>query len=278
MRVAEARGGVPETLKSLARHYEARQSLIRQARSAAIYPIAVLVVASGVVAFITIWLLPKFIALLNDIKGRTALPLPSRALMAFSSFVSASGWWMIPLAMAGLPYLALQVYKTPAGKRAMDELALYVPVLGKLLQKIDTARFAQTLSVLLGSGVDVGASLDLTASVMRLDPYRRAVQGAKLKVLHGEELSQTLAESRRFGPDVIAIVGTGEETGQLPESLERLAGDYEEQVSYMVKNMGQLVQPLLMIILGAIVLFIILAVLLPYISLITSLSGGAGGG
>jgi type II secretory pathway component PulF len=278
IRVAEARGGVPETLHRLARHYEARQSLIRQARSAAIYPIAVLVVASGVVAFITIWLLPKFIALLNDIKGRTALPLPSRALMAFSSFVSASGWWMIPLAMAGLPYLALQVYKTPAGKRAMDELALYVPVLGKLLQKIDTARFAQTLSVLLGSGVDVGASLDLTASVMRLDPYRRAVQGAKLKVLHGEELSQTLAESRRFGPDVIAIVGTGEETGQLPESLERLAGDYEEQVSYMVKNMGQLVQPLLMIILGAIVLFIILAVLLPYISLITSLSGGAGGG
>src|SRR4051794_34291800 len=97
IKVAEARGGVPETLRMLSRHYEARQSLIRQARSAMIYPIAVLLVAGGVVALITVWLLPMFISLLNDIAGHGAtLPLPSRVLMAFSNFIQTLGWWLVP--------------------------------------------------------------------------------------------------------------------------------------------------------------------------------------
>ena len=91
-------------------------------------------------------------------------------------------------------------------------------------------------------------------------------------VLHGEELSVALDKTRRFGPDVIAVINSGEETGRLPETLDHLADDYEEQVEYTVKNLGQLVQPLLLIFLGGIVLFIILAVMLPYISMLSSLA------
>ena len=90
-------------------------------------------------------------------------------------------------------------------------------------------------------------------------------------ILEGGELSEALSASRRFGPDVIAIVESGEETGKLPETLDHLADEYEEQVSYMVKNMGQLLQPIIMVFLGGVVLFIILAVILPYISMLTSL-------
>ncbi|SIO63000.1 type II secretion system protein F (GspF) [Singulisphaera sp. GP187] len=274
IKVAEMRGGIPETLHRLAKHYEARQSLIRQARSAMIYPIAVLVIASGVVALITIFLLPQFIAMLKDVAHGAALPLPSRLLMAFSAFVGSSGWWMMPLVMIGGPILLFKLYQTKSGKGVMDRIALYIPVLGLLLMKIDTTRFARTLSVLLGSGVDVGTSLDLTAGVLQLDPFRDAVRRARAAVMSGETLTASLDDTRRFSVDVIAIVDSGEETGKLPESLDRLADDYDEQVAYMVKNMGQLVQPILLVILGGIVLFIILAIFLPYLSILTNLAGG----
>jgi type II secretory pathway component PulF len=140
------------------------------------------------------------------------------------------------------------------------------------MRKIDTTRFARTLGVLLDGGVDIGASLDLTADVVFLAPYRRALKGVREVVMEGTELSDALRATSRFDPDVIAIVNSGEETGKLPESLGRLADDYEEQVTYMVKNLGTLVQPLIMIFMGGVVLFIILAVFLPYIAMLTTLS------
>jgi type II secretory pathway component PulF len=100
------------------------------------------------------------------------------------------------------------------------------------------------------------------------------VRSVKEKVLAGQELGATLYATRQFSPDVIAVITTGEETGKLPESLEHLADDYDEQVSVMVKNLGHLVQPLVTVILGLIVLFIILAVMLPYIQILTSLGSG----
>lgn len=273
IRVAEARGGVPETLKSLSRHYEARQRLIRQARSAMIYPIAVLIIASGVIALLTIWLLPMFAELLRDIAGRGAvLPLPSRILLGFSAFVRSIGWFVLPAMFFGTPFVLLQAYRTGSGKKVMDRLALFIPVFGPLLRKLDTSRFSRSLASLLEAGVDVGTSLGLTRDIVRLEPYRAAVESTREQVLHGSEMSVALFETREFTPDVIAVIESGEETGKLPESLNHLADDYEEQVEYTVKNLGQLIQPLLMIFLGGIVLFIILAVLLPYISILTSLS------
>jgi type II secretory pathway component PulF len=273
IRVAEARGGIPETLRLLSRHYENRQSLLRQVRSAMIYPIAVIVVASGVVALITIWLLPMFASLLKDVaRGSADLPLPSRVLMAFSDFMRTAGWLIVPFVLIGTPLLLLWLYRTRPGKAAMDRMILWVPVFGSLVSKIDTTRFARTLSALLNAGVDVGSSMELTSDVLHLDPFRRAVRDARAFVLNGEELSEALDKTRCFGPDVIAVVESGEETGKLPESLDHLADDYQEQVAYMVRNMGQLVQPLLLIVLGGVVLFIILAVFLPYLSILTNLA------
>ncbi len=94
----------------------------------------------------------------------------------------------------------------------------------------------------------------------------------RVDVLNGTELSVALDDTHRFGSDVIAVVESGEETGKLPETLDHLADDYEEQVEYMVRNMGQLVQPLLMVVMGLFVLFIILAVFLPYLSMLNNLS------
>jgi type II secretory pathway component PulF len=274
IRVAEARGGVPETLRMLSKHYEARQRLIRQARSAMIYPVIVLTIALGVVALITIVLLPMFASMLSDISKKAQLPWASRALLAFSGFISAGGWWLFPLILVGLPVFLFQVYKTPAGKAILDRIVLATPVFGKLFRKIDTSRFARTLATLLDAGVDVGSSIDLTAQVVTMTPIRNAISAARTQVMDGRELSVALRPSRQFDHDVIAVLESGEETGKIPESLEHLADEYEEQVSHMVKNMGELIQPLLILMLGALVLFIILAVMMPYIQIITSLAGG----
>jgi type IV pilus assembly protein PilC len=272
IKVAETRGGVPETLRMLAQHYESRQRLIRQARSAMIYPVIVLAIASIVVALVTIFLLPKFAAILKDIAGNIQLPVASRILMAISSFVGVIGWWLIPVVMIATPILLLRAYKTSAGKSLMDRIALRLPVFGKLCRMLDTTRFARTLSVLLNAGVDIGSSIDLTADVLRMSPIRTAVRASRREIVSGSELSATLARTKQFTPDVIAVITSGEETGRLPEALVHLADDYDEQVEVMVASLGHLVQPIMMVLLGGIVLFIILAVYMPIIQLITSLA------
>jgi type IV pilus assembly protein PilC len=271
IRVAEARGGVPETLKMLAQSLEARQRLIRQARSAMIYPVIVLVVAGGVVALITIFLLPMFLDFLREFSSKAELPLASRILIGFSDFMRIIGWWLVPVVAIATPFVLLKLYRTSKGKAVMDRLVLMMPVFGLLCRKIDTTRFARTLSVLLDAGLDFGSSIDLTADALMMDPIRNAVRSSREKILAGDDLSSTLQATRQFPHDVIAVISSGEESGNLPESLEHVAEDYEEQVAVMVKNLGQLVQPMITIILGLIVLFIILAVMLPYIQMLTSI-------
>jgi type II secretory pathway component PulF len=199
------------------------------------------------------------------------LPAPTKLLMAFTRFFAAVGWWAMPVGLVVGLVLLRRMYRTESGKAAMDEAALYVPVVGKLLRKIDTARFARTLAALLEGGVDIGSSLDLTAGVVHLAPFRRALRGARAEVMEGVELADALNDSRRFDPDVIAIVNSGEETGKLPESLDRVADEYEEQVTYMVKNLGSLIQPLVILILGGFVGFILVSVVMAYIAVLTSL-------
>lgn len=274
IRVAEARGGVPETLKILGRNYEARQRMIRQARSAMIYPAIVLIIMGGVIALLSMFVLPIFASTLADISKGARLPWASRGLLAFSGFISAGGWWLFPLVLIGVPLGLLRAYKTAAGKEVIDRALMMTPVMGKLCRTLDTSRFARTLGTLLDAGVDVGSSVDLTARAMAMNPMRDAVLSAREKIARGAELSVALAPTRQFDREVIAILESGEETGKTPESLEHLADDYEERATLMVKNMGQLIQPLLTVLLGLLVLFVILAVALPYFQMITSLGGG----
>ncbi|MBX6314551.1 MAG: type II secretion system F family protein [Isosphaeraceae bacterium] len=276
LRVAEARGGIPEVLRSLADHYEARLRLIRQARSAMIYPIAVILVATAVGALLTIKVLPALVGILEDmVRGKPfELPLPTRLLMSFSHFVQRMGWWAIPLVLFGALFGLIWLYRRPAGKAMLDEISLSIPVLGTLRRKVDTTRFARTLSTLLDAGVDLGTSLDLTADVLHLTPLRRVVRRSREAVMEGAELSEAIESSRRFPPDVVAIVRSGEETGRLPETLAKMADDYEEQVELMVKNLGHLIQPLIVIVLGGIVFFIALAFVMAYVSILGSLAGG----
>lgn len=276
VRVAEAHGGIPELFRQLGGHYESRQRLFRQARSAMIYPVAVLTIAGLVGGLLSYFVLPKLVDILKDMtRGKGIdLPLPTRMLIGLSDFVVGVGWWAVPVGLVVGGVLLYRFYKTGPGKSLIDEIALKLPVFGPLLRKVDVTRFARTLSTLLSAGVDVKGSLALTSEVQMTAPYRRAVADLAPAVLEGTELSQALRETRRFDADVIERVIAGEETGKLPESLAHLADDYEEQVEITVKNLGTLIQPLLTIGLGGVVLFVAIAFVMAYVSILSSLGGG----
>lgn len=274
VRVAETRGHMPEILKLLAHHYEARVRLYRQARSALIYPATVLVLAAGLATLLLVVVLPIMVKFLDDFRQKAGeLPMPTKVLMAIGDFMSSIGWFVVPGVLIGIPIVLWRMYKTPAGKRSLDTLALRVPVFGQMLKLIDTTRFARTLSALLEGGVALPASLDLTVDVMRLDPYRRAVGRMRRSVVDGMTLSEAAEESGRFDHQFIAVLDSGEETGSIPEVLAHLADQREEELGLMVKNLGSLLQPLILLALGGLVLFLILAVFLPYLSILQNLSG-----
>jgi type II secretory pathway component PulF len=274
IRVAEARGGMPETLKRMAAHYEARQRLTRQARSALIYPAIVTLLAFGVMWLLTTFVLPRLVEVLTDMTrgGQASLPGVTRALIGMTNFLTAFGWWAIPLALGVGAFMIVRWYRTTAGRATLGAIALRVPVFGELLRQIETTRFARVLGSLLDAGVDYGEALDLTAGAMQVEPLQRAVQSAKRDVLAGRELSRALERSGHFAPETLALIETGEETGQLPECLDRLADATEEQVAYKVKNLGSLVQPLILMVIGGFAFFIAVAFISAYVSVLVSLA------
>jgi len=277
MRVAEARGGYAETLRELADHYERRHRLIRTARGALIQPAIVLALAFLVTILVASLALPAFASLLTDLGDPNGLPWVSRALIALSDFMTVFGWWLIPAGVIGLVLLGRLWYATPPGKASLDALAARLPVFGGLARLIDKVRFARSLSVLLDGGLPPDQALELTAGTLNLTGSQRIVEDLRQAVLDGEEMSPVLRIRAEdwWGPELADVVENGEETGQLPEALARQAKVDEHDLEQRVKNLSTLVKPLITIALGLLVLFIVLAVVVPYISVLQNLAGGS---
>jgi type II secretory pathway component PulF len=153
----------------------------------------------------------------------------------------------------------------------LDEVIYLLPVIGPLTRWIDTIRFSRTLAALLEAGVDISSSLILTADTLLLIPVRRAVLRARDGVLEGETLSASVGVSNRFPQELIAIMSSAEETGRLPEMLMMIADEYEEKVDFTIKNLGSILQPVVILIVGGIVGFIAVAFLMGYTTILTDL-------
>jgi type II secretory pathway component PulF len=273
MRVGEVQGSVPETLRLLSTEYDSRQRMIRQTKSALIYPAFVIFVSVTVSALLTILVLPPLVAIMQDVirEKHVELPTPTRYLIRISDFIVAGGWWGIPLTLVGAVVLVVVAYRFERGKALLDEVLLRLPVVGQLLWKIDTTRFCRTLSTLLDAGVDIGSSLELTSDTLLLIPIRKAILKARESIIQGESLSAAIELTNRFPPDIPTIVKSGEETGRLPEMLSMMANQYEEQVEFIVKNLGTLLQPVITVVVGGVVFFIAVAFFMGYAAVISHL-------
>jgi general secretion pathway protein F len=187
-------------------------------------------------------------------------------LIATSAFCRATGWLWLGLVAVAVAAFAL-ANRRPSFRARWHAWLLRVPVAGKLARSLDSARFASTLAILVGSGAPLLRSLDAASEVVHMTPLRRAAQGAATLVREGVTLSRALKEQAQFPPVLIHLVGSGEASGRLGPMLERAAEELERDAERRLAWLAALLQPALIVVMGAIVLVLVLAVMLPIVSM-----------
>ncbi len=256
----EAGGVLVEALQRAADQFERDLTLSGKVRSALLYPAVVAAVALAVVFFMVAFVLPEFARLY----GQLAVPLPvlTRLLLA-ASHVLRRIWYLLALAAAGLAGLAVAATRRPAWRQVLDGCTLRVPVMGELARKWALARFARTLAALLRAGVTLLAALPVAAQVMDNGVLAAAAEGAAQTVRQGGLLSQALHASGQVPPMLVRMVAVGEETGALDGMLDKAAVFYEREVDVLAGRLTALLEPAVMLVLGGLVGFVLLAALTP---------------
>ena len=272
VRAGEVGGVLDETLSRLAIFVEKDMELRRKVKSAMTYPILVLIFATAIVLLLTTYILPQFIKVFKDLGlEEDAFPLPTLMMMRASDFL-VQKWWMAILIVIGLVAVFNRVKTTKTGKRIWDMFALKVPVFGGLTHKIAIARFSRTLGTLIGSGVPILQAMETTAGTITNDLISDAVLAARANIRQGDTIADPLAASKQFPPMVVQMVSIGEETGQLDEMLEKVAEFYEAEVDATLASLAAALEPIMIVMLGIVVGFIVISMFLPLIAIIGGLS------
>ncbi len=257
-------GLLPEVLQRLADYLDARLALKQKFVLALIYPVLVTFIALAVIVVLLTYVVPQVVAVYEH--SRQTLPWLTRALIQTSGFLRATGvYWLIGGVLAF--FAAGMAYRQQNIRESVHRFWLKVPGLGRLLQSLETARFASTLAILVGSGAPLLRGLETAAGVLNLLPIRQAVQNAVGHVREGVALARALKESGVFPPILIHLVANGEATGKLAEMLERAAGELEREAERRLAWIAALVQPVLIVLMGGLVLVLVLAIMMPVVSM-----------
>lgn len=256
----EQSGHLDVVLERLADYTESRQELRQNITNAMVYPIALVVMAVAIIAFMLATVVPKIVGVFENTAGE--LPGLTRGLIASSDFLR-DHWLLLCIALGALTYGVWWLLQRPGPRRAYHRFLLRLPIAGRLTRGINTARFTRTLSILAGSGVPILNALNISAGVVENLPMRDAVVEASDRVREGGSISKSLAASKLFPPMTIHLVSSGEAGGKLEEMLGRAAAGQEREVNGLIAALLGILQPLLIVIMGAIVLTIVLAILLP---------------
>ena len=264
-------GGILDTiLQRLSTYIEKAVKLKRSVQSAMIYPVAVVVIAGGVVVLLLWKVVPIFTTLFAGL-GAT-LPLPTRIVIGLSHFVASFGLILIVLLIllvAGLRWY----YATPPGRMLMDSLVLKIPVLGPLMRKIAVARFSRTLGTLITSGVPMLESMDITARTAGNAVIERAISQVRKAIEGGRTIVDPLRETGVFPNMVVQMIGVGEQTGALDNMLQKVADFYEDEVDAAVADLLTALEPMIILFLGIVVGGVVISMYLPLFSLIGKLAG-----
>jgi type IV pilus assembly protein PilC len=267
----EAGGILDAILKRLATYIEKAVKLKGQVKSAMIYPVAVVVIASVVVGVILWKVIPTFASLFAGLGAE--LPLPTRIVMAASDALVRYGAFFIA-GLVGLGFAFRSYYGTPNGRRVVDGIVLKLPVLGLLTRKIAVARFCRTLSTLLTSGVSILEALDITAKTAGNAIVEEAIYSTRKSIEGGESIAAPLAQTAVFPSMVVQMISVGEATGALDTMLSKIADFYEEEVDVAVAGLLTLLEPIMIALLGGVVGGIVIAMYMPIFSLVSKLTGG----
>ncbi len=256
----EASGALEVVLQRLADFMEGRVRLANKVRATLAYPVFMVVVGSGVLFFLLTFVVPMVTSVFED-TGQV-LPLSTRLLMAISALLSRF-WWLLLLLGVGAALGLRRYVKTPSGRLLYDRLRLRAPLMGDLTRKLIVARFSRTLGTLLRAGLPMLRALDISKTVAGNVVFVAAIEAARDTVGEGEDLATPLRRSGVFPPLVIHMVAAGEHSGQLETMLLKVADSYENDVETTVASLTSLLEPVMILGMGLVVGFIVLAILLP---------------
>ena len=274
VKAGEAGGVLEVVLGRLAEFAEKSEAIKNKVKGAMIYPVVVLFAAIGITGFLLYAVIPKFQQVFADMLGGQALPGITQFVIDASEFVQHNGLVVLAIFVA-LWVIKKVVGKTPAGAKFYDYCALKAPVTGTLVQRTAVSRVTRTLGTLLSSGVPILQSLVIVRDTTGNRIVSKALQDVHDAVKEGEGMTIPLSNCWVFPPMVVSMVEVGEETGALADMLGRVANTYDDEVDNAVAGMTAAIEPALIIVLAVVVGTIVIAMFLPMIKIISSVSGGA---
>ncbi len=261
VRSGEASGTLEIVLERLADVTEKQQAVRARIRNAMTYPVLMLVIGSAVLIFLLTYIVPTISGIFAEVKQ--VLPLPTRLLLGFSHWMRTY-WWSLPLGLAALFQVLRTVRRTARGRLATDRTILKIPLVGSLVQRLNVARIMRTFGSLLENGVAMLAALEIVRNIAGNTIVAEALQDASRDVGQGKSLSRALAATpRAFPPLAIQMIDVGEQSGRLEPMLGKIADMYDNEVESTISALTALLEPLMILIMGAAVAFVVLAVCLP---------------
>ncbi len=261
----ETSGTLDKAMERLADELEKENAIISKVRGAMIYPAIVLVVIILVIIFMLISILPQ-VKSLYDSLGKS-IPFLTAFLLGVANFVTGY-WWLTILILIALFAGLRSYFHTPAGRRLKDRTKMRFPVIGMLFKKVYMARFSRTMASLVNSGVPILEALEIVAEAVNNVIIREIVLHGAENVKGGKSLSSILANNEYFLPLVPQMIRIGEDSGTLGDMLDKTASFYEDEVDQQVKNLSTIIEPVMIVVLGGMVMFIIGAVLFPIYGLV----------
>jgi type IV pilus assembly protein PilC len=263
----EAGGSLEVTLNRLSNQLQKAKELRDNIKSASFYPLVVLGFAVVILFGMLFFLVPIFMGFFPD---DVVLPLPTRIIIGLSDLVT--GYWYILLPILLLLVFALRSYaKSPGGKKRLDRIFFRLPVFGPLIQKTAIASFARTFSTLLATGIPVVQALDASGKGSGNTIIMEAAEMAGEMIQEGSSVADPLEESGVFPPMVTHMIAVGEETGNIPDMMDKVASFFEEEVATITKGLTSLIEPLMLIVIGVLVGGMLIALYLPIFTVITQI-------
>ena len=264
-------GGVLEVvLTRLAEFQEKAQKIKNKVVAAMVYPLIVMVLALGIMTFLLIFIVPRFEAIFHDMLGDKPLPAITVFVIGVSTFVQEH-WALLFGALVVLIVGHKMAARTRRGRDILDRIKLRMPVFGDLIRKTAISRFTRTLGTLVTSGVPILQALTITRETAGNNVIARAISQVHDRVKEGESIVLPLETSGAFPPMVVSMIDVGEETGQLPEMLLKIAEVYDDEVDNSVAAVTSLLEPMMIVFLAAVVGTIVVALFMPLISIISGL-------
>lgn len=268
VKAGEASGKLDIILTNYAAYCEKQAELRQKIKGAFFYPLLLLFASMGVVLFIVTFIIPQFAAIF--MKVGIALPLPT--LILYHVGVTLKQFWFSFVLFGILGFAGLQHYAgTATGRLLCDRLRLRLPLLGFIFRKAAVSRFSRTLGMLVTAGVPILQSLEIVKEVIDNEVLARAIENVHSAVEKGERISESLEITKEFPIDALQMISVGEETGNLDEMLGKIADFYDRSVEYSLKKLTTVLEPLLLVMMGTLVGFIMASMLLPMFDMIKTL-------